>query len=180
MAKKERHDNGSEEGGWREGSKTSLKTTGSGSASGRVASKEPVDRPCPRRGGGARGLPQAGGRALLLAAAGTPTASAPGYCLCPAEHVQRARQTQPGSAALSAGDPRHATSPSVIHVHALTDARAHTRAHTCPDKRTESPKLGSAPHSYTVFGGTDFCFSRSYGGLSCQTVQHPAPQRFFS
>lgn len=55
MAKKERHDNGSEEGGWREGSKTSLKTTGSGSASGRAASKEPVDRPCPRRGEGGAG-----------------------------------------------------------------------------------------------------------------------------
>lgn len=73
-----------------EGSKTSLKTTGS--ASCRVVSKKPEDRPTPRRAGGA-GLPQAGGRALLLAAAGTPVTRLPRYCLCPTEYVQRARQT---------------------------------------------------------------------------------------
>lgn len=55
-----------------EGSNTSLKTTGSGSASCRVVSKKPEDRPSPRRAEEGRGFPRLGAEPCFWQLLGPP------------------------------------------------------------------------------------------------------------
>lgn len=127
-----------QQGGWREGSKTSLRTTGSGSASCRVASKKPVDRPCPRRGGGGWGgflRLEAEPRFWQLPGHPWPaclgTASAP---LSMSKGQDRhSRGVQSSQQETSVRDTQHAASPicrSRTHTHRRTHARTHARTHT--------------------------------------------------
>lgn len=113
---KGRHDNGSRVAGG--GRKTSMKTTGSGSASCRLASKKPVDRPMSWKGRG---------RASLLVAARIPTTSLLRCCLCPTERVQRAGETPQTSQLETATETQSTPFPVPAHSHTLAHTYALTR-----------------------------------------------------
>lgn len=134
--------------------------------SSRLASQKPVDRPvsCGEGGGAGRGSFSRLEQSLA------PAASLPRYCLCPTEHVQKAREThslepqasQPGTSI------KNTESTSFPHL-----SLAYTPTHPTNERLIQreggthfhTPCLAVLTLSFPVF---------VWGGGSCQP--HPPPQ----
>lgn len=133
-------------GGWREGSKTSLETTGSGSASCRVASKKPVDRPCPRRGEGGQGFLRLEAEPCFWQLLGHSWPACLGTASAPLSmskgQDRHSRGVQSSQQETSVRDTQHAVSPicrSGTLTHRCTHAHTHAHTHALTSEpRTQS------------------------------------------
>lgn len=102
----------------------------------------------------------------------------PRYCLCPLStskgqerHSLGAQTSQPGTPIRNTHSmPFPHLSYTHTHTHSLTQTHTHTVT------RETTPKLGPAPHAYTVFGGTLISASPLHVAASCQPY-HPPPKK---
>lgn len=168
-----------ETAGWLEGSEDKQETTGSGSASLQgLLLRSLQTGPCPRRGevgrGGWGGVSRGGTEPGSWQLSEPQLPARPGTASAPTEHVQRAGETELGSAGPSADTARR------------THARTHTHSHTCAlTRETRTPKVRASAHprSSTVLAGYSPSlplFTLGYALPARPSPPQKKPQRFFS